>query len=359
MELIFETMAGLEDVAAAEVDALVGILPRTRAPGRMVAAVPAAGPMMEALKVGLRCCSRFGVLLADAEVTSLADAQEVAAEIRIERFLGLEHSFGVRYTRQGQHDFNRQDLGRVVGAGIIARFRDRHGARPEVDLDDPDVIVRADLFQNQLLLWVDVVGDQDLSYRAYREYAHMASMRPMVANLLLRLVGWTDTADALRLQLIDPFCGSATILIEAALIAGVGLGRSGHVVHGVERFPGHVLGATANIARAGVAAEVVIHAGLAEATDSMLPERQPGDSRTRVVVTNPPFGRRVASPRQVDAIYRAAAQSWARAGVARIVTLAERSRSMATALADAGFAVRRQSAAIYGQIPVTVFVAER
>jgi len=263
----------------------------------------------------------------------------------------------VRYTRQGRHDFNRQDLGSAVGAGIIARFREREDARPAVDLDQPDVIVRADLFDDQLLLWIDTVGDRDLSWREYRGYAHMASMRPMFANLLLRLAGWTVDADLGAFQLVDPFCGSATILIEASLIAQRADPERVGAVHGVERFPGHVLGATGNIKAAGLTEHVVIHAGLAEETDLLLPRRREDDVRQRLVVTNPPFGRRVANPRQVDAIYRAVTLSWARADVRRVVTLAERAASMADSLTAAGYTIERRSRAVYGATPVTVFVA--
>ncbi len=361
MDIIFETMQGLEDVAAEEVDALVGVLPHAVASGRLVAAVPSAAPLLEPLGAGVRCSDRFGVLLADTGAATLADAKEVAAGIRVERFLSSEQSFGVRYTRRGEHDFNRQDLGAAVGAGILQRFRERGGPVPAVDLDTADVIVRAELFDTQLLLWVDAVGDRDLSYRPYREYAHMASMRPMAANLLLRLAGWRRDTDLSGWQLIDPFCGSATILIEAMSIAATAERSpdAGHLAHGVERFPGHVHGAVGNIGRAGMTNHVVVHSGLAEETHELLPARVDGDERDRLVVTNPPFGRRVASPRQVDAIYRGAAESWARADVRRVVTLAERAASMTESLTAAGFEITRASEAIYGATPITVFVAER
>jgi 23S rRNA G2445 N2-methylase RlmL len=353
MKLIFETMAGLEATAADEIDSLAGILPATVAPGRIVASAPAGVLLPEVVAPALRCSERLGILLANTRVAGLDEIETVGRELPLGEHLRCEQTFAVRGRREGRHDFNHQAVARAAGTGIVDQFLARSGRRPGVDLEVPDVILRAELFDEQLLVWLDLTGDRGLSYRDYRYYAHMASMRPVAAHLLLRLGGWSELARQENVLLVDPFCGSATIPIEAA---GLRPDAGGARVHGIERFSRHLQGAAENVSRAGVADVVTLHAGLAERTDEVLPPRAAGEFR--MVVTNPPFGRRVARPKLVDRLYEDASRAWQRAGVSRVVTLTERRRSMSAALESAGFEIVTRLAAVYGRFPVTVFVAE-
>ena len=354
MQLIFETMPGLEFVAAEEIDDLAGFLPTAIAPGRLVGRAPAGRPMIEALADGLRCVERFGALIAEARVCDLADVEAATVAAPLQRHLRLDQTFAVRGARRGAHEFNQQGLASAVGAGVCSVFEQRHeGARPAVDLDGPDVILRADLFDDQLLLWADAIGDRGLGERRYRHYKHMASMRPTVAQLLLRLAGWALPGPFEDAVLVDTFCGSATVLIEGGLLLPPTRGR----LHGVERFSTHVQGAIENIARAGLEFSIHVHQGMAERADEAI-AHLPRD-RPRLVVTNPPFGRRVARPGQVETLYREAAAAWHRLGAQRVVTLTERKRAMTAAIEAAGFEIEEALPARYGVIPVTVFVADR
>ncbi len=353
MKLIFETMAGLEATAADEIDGLAGVLPAAIAPGRIAAEAPAGALLPEVLAPALCCSERLGILLANTRVAGLGDIETAGRDLVLTGRLTCAQTFAVRGRREGRHDFNHQAVARAVGTGVVDQFLVREGRRPGVDLEAPDVILRAELFDEQLLIWLDLTGDRGLSYRDYRAYAHMASMRPMAAHLLLRLGGWPELAARADTLIVDPFCGSATIPIEAARLCP---GGSAARVHGIERFSRHVQGAAENVARAGVADIVTLHAGLAERTDEVLPPRPAGEFR--MVVTNPPFGRRVARPKLVDRLYADAARAWQRAGVNRVVTLTERRRSMSAALESAGFEIVVRRPAVYGRFPVTVFVAE-
>jgi 23S rRNA G2445 N2-methylase RlmL len=83
----------------------------------------------------------------------------------------------------------------------------------KVDLDNPDVILFVYIYQNECYLGIDF-SDEDLSKRDYRIYTHFQALRATIAYSLLRIADYKK-ADTI----LDPFCGSGTILIEAALFS--------------------------------------------------------------------------------------------------------------------------------------------
>lgn len=383
-ELLLTTTEGLEAVAAAECGEL-GFPSRSITPGTLFVPVTEAmlAPSVRRLNALTRCVDRVGVLLAEADIDGLAEAEAVARRAPLGDWMPAGSSFAVRAVRRGEHEFRSPDLAGAVGAATIEAIESSRGDRPPVNLDDPDIVLRVDLRQRRLLLWLDTTGYKALHDRRWRVYTHMASMRPTVANLLLRLAG-PYTA------LVDPFCGGGTLPIEAVLqaldvpparlrpggwawqrhpeLAGplpseaeveraVGGDAESPLppVFGVERFRRHLRGAHDNARRAGVWDRLRFIGGRAEQLDRV----GPLDAyRGATVVTNPPFGRRVASVATIERLYRDAAAAFARAGVARVVTLAERYELMGEALESAGLTVCRRIAVRYGDTPVSAFVAE-
>lgn len=97
--------------------------------------------------------------------------------------------------------------------GIVDALRDRTGARPSIDRVRPDVRVFAYLDERSATLYLDLSGEA-LFKRGWRLDKGEAPLKENLAAGLLRLAGWTAEQ-----PLADPFCGSGTILIEAASIA--------------------------------------------------------------------------------------------------------------------------------------------
>jgi 23S rRNA G2445 N2-methylase RlmL len=96
---------------------------------------------------------------------------------------------------------------------IVDQFREKYGTRPDVDTEDPDLCVVVKVVKNQVSLAIDTSG-QTLSQRGYRTEAGDAPMREHLAAGILELVNWNEET-----VIIDPMCGSGTILIEAAMRA--------------------------------------------------------------------------------------------------------------------------------------------
>ena len=93
--------------------------------------------------------------------------------------------------------------------GIVDRLRRRFGARPDVDRDDPDVAVFVRLFRDRASVHLDLAGES-LHRRGWREPGASAPLKESLAAALLRLGRWDRNR-----PLVDPFCGSGTIAIEA------------------------------------------------------------------------------------------------------------------------------------------------
>jgi len=100
---------------------------------------------------------------------------------------------------------------------IVDQFRDRMNARPNVDRDDPDITIRLHLHDQMLKVYLDLSGPS-LHERGYRTQTLEAPMKENLAAGLLLLSGWQYFCNE-GFGFYDPFCGSGTLLIEAALIA--------------------------------------------------------------------------------------------------------------------------------------------
>jgi hypothetical protein len=96
---------------------------------------------------------------------------------------------------------------------VCDRFRMETGKRPSVDTAHPAVRIHAFLTTDSCTFYLDTSGEA-LFKRGYRGDALAAPLRENLAAGMLALAGWR--ADRV---LLDPFCGSGTILIEAAMIA--------------------------------------------------------------------------------------------------------------------------------------------
>ncbi|HYG62732.1 MAG TPA: RNA methyltransferase [Thermoanaerobaculia bacterium] len=199
-----------------------------------------------------------------------------------------------------------------VKDGLVDGQRDRYGRRSDVSREDPDLHLRVRLHQDRATLLLDTSGEP-LDRRGYRAVTSAAPVREQLAAACVLASGWDG-----RGPVVDPMCGSGTLLIEAAWIA---LGRApGHLRRSwaFQRLPGfdarafeairretiptpgpdvHLLGndrsaealaaARTNLERAELAGRATLTRGDAFA---LAPPAGPG-----LVVVNPPHGERIGA----------------------------------------------------------------
>lgn len=116
---------------------------------------------------------------------------------------------------------------------IVDQFREETGHRPDVNRQEPDVRFQVRL-EKQAFYFLQDFSGPSLHQRGYRSGQGEAPLKEHLAAALLKRSGWTPDK-----PLYDPFCGSGTILIEAALIAqnkAPGLTRKQFAF---ERWSGH------------------------------------------------------------------------------------------------------------------------
>ena len=96
---------------------------------------------------------------------------------------------------------------------IVDRLREKTGSRPNVDVEDPDISVVLYVRDGICTLNMDATG-LSLHERGYRPNDAKAPLKETLAAGILQLAGWDPST-----PLVDPMCGSGTLLAEGALLA--------------------------------------------------------------------------------------------------------------------------------------------
>jgi putative N6-adenine-specific DNA methylase len=96
---------------------------------------------------------------------------------------------------------------------MVDQFRNKYRRRPSIDTDKPDVLFNLHCANDYFTISMDSSG-APLNQRGYREDGHKAPMNEVLAAGMIKLAGWDNSK-----ALVDPMCGSGTILVEAAMMA--------------------------------------------------------------------------------------------------------------------------------------------
>ena len=217
---------------------------------------------------------------------------------------------------------------------IADYFSQRFGRRPNVDTDTPDLRVNVRVSKGKLVVSIDLSGDS-LHKRGYRQRGGTAPLKENLAAAILLRADWPGMA-AQGGALLDPMCGSGTLLIEGALmsaniapgllrqhwgfsgwlghepklwaaligeaseIRGVALSRQWPEIRGYDASPRAIENAEENIARAGLVGKVrVLRKELARFVKPTHASIDQG-----LVVTNPPYGERLGEESSLLHLYR-------------------------------------------------------
>lgn len=281
-----------------------------------------------------RLANRILVRISDTAVASADDVYSSARAVRWSEHLSIKTRFTVEFRGQTNYIKNTHFGALKVKDGIVDFFRDREGVRPSVDPKQPDLRIVAQLSKGRLTLSLDLSGES-LHRRGYRLEGGKAPLKENVAAAVLMRAGWPKIAEQGG-SLIDPMCGSGTLLIEAALMAlsiAPGLARNrfgfhgwlGHQedqwrairadaesrrgnelpenveIRGYDGDVGAIKRAEENVKRMGLASQVRVRARqLSEVARPTHREMIEG-----LVVVNPPWGERLSNHEAVKKLYAA------------------------------------------------------
>ncbi len=224
--------------------------------------------------------------------------------------LCFKGTFGVTTERHGKHNFTSIDVNAIIGEALLQKCPDT-----KVKLDDPDVRVLAWILDSLFLLGIDTTGIS-LHRRGYRIKKHPTSLNSVIAASMIRISGWRKGI------LVDPFCGSGTIPIEAyhafkgipnmwrdfafkrisffdeerweKTKRSVKIKRGEPDVYGFDSEKKYIQNAMENVSRAN--AKIICGKGRAE-------ELHKNIRNVDYIVTNPPYGLRMGNRKKIFKLY--------------------------------------------------------
>ncbi len=246
-----------------------------------------------------------------------------------------EQTFMVDFTGLSRGIVNTHFGSLKVKDAVVDYFNQHGVGRPLVDRHSPHVRINAFLHRGQARISLDLAGDS-LHRRGYRIDGGLTPLKENLAAAILIRSGWPDMA-VTRQPLIDPMCGSGTLLIEAALMAAdvapgllrqrfalqnwcqfnsqlwhelyqqaeqrSTLGKAALKIefHGYDAMPKAVSIARQNIHAAGM--HRFIRVSQRELKDWQ-PLTHHADIGTGLIVTNPPYGARTSEVAQMRYLYQ-------------------------------------------------------
>ncbi|MGA9750443.1 MAG: THUMP domain-containing protein [Acidobacteriota bacterium] len=210
MQILVTVAKGLEGVVREELRSL-GLKPEEAGPG----VVGFGGSMADAYRANLwlRAARRVLLPLGSFEVKSGEDLYAGALALPWHRALSAGRTFAVEASVRDSAITHSGYAALKVKDAVADALRERLGSRPDVDRRNPDVQVVVHLAGGTCTVSLDSSGGP-LHKRGYRERSVAAPLNETLAAGMLLLMGYDGSA-----PFADPFCGSGTICVEAALIA--------------------------------------------------------------------------------------------------------------------------------------------
>ena len=209
-ELIAKTFQGLEEVLAQE---LIELGANDVQIGRRMVSFSGDQEMMYRANFCLRTAVRVLKPISHFRARNADDVYKAVKEIEWNDFLDLDTSFVVDTTVYSTEFRNSKFVAYKVKDAIVDYFMEREGKRPNISVSNPDLRLNIHIAEESCTLSLDSSGES-LHLRGYRTATVDAPINEVLAAALIKMSGWKFDCD-----LIDPFCGSGTILVEAALMA--------------------------------------------------------------------------------------------------------------------------------------------
>lgn len=186
---------------------------------QVVAGVSFSGPLHIAYKACLwsRLANRVLLQIAEFPVHSQEDLYDGVKQTNWFEHVKPDGSLRISFTGKSREIRNTHFGVLKVKDAIVDQMRSKFHKRPDIVQQNPDIHVHVHLQNNIAQLSLDLSGES-LHRRGYREVSIKAPMKENLAAAMLILGGWPEIAQK-QGSLLDPMCGSGTLLVEAAMIA--------------------------------------------------------------------------------------------------------------------------------------------
>lgn len=318
MKLVATCLFGLEKLLGSEIDAL-GLRRIETMDGRVIfEGEPRDIPRTN---IALRCAERVYILLGSFPARSFAELFDGTRALPFEDWIGKDDLFPVKGHAIKSKLYSLPDCQSIVKKAVVERLSERYGCRWFSESSGVKYQIEFFIFKDVAHLMIDTSGVA-LHKRGYRPEAGAAPIRETLAAAIAMTARVKE--DTL---LWDPFCGSGTIPIEAALLAtnrAPGLGRS-FAGEAFANLPAPLWAEAREAARGAirkdspfeayasdidedildVAYESALRAGVEEHINIFQADarRIKREDRRGTIACNPPYGERLMTPAEVAKLY--------------------------------------------------------
>jgi len=270
--------------------------------------------------INLRTAERVLLVVGETRAGSFEELFEGVKEMPWEKYIPTDGEFPVKGHSLGSKLHSIPDCQKIIKKAVAERLKIAYRTAA-LNETAAKYQIQFAIMNDKAVLYIDTSG-AGLHKRGYRPVGSAASLRETLAAAIVKLSRYRG-----REEVCDPFCGSGTIPIEAAMAAinrAPGLGRSfaaeqwawldkkvwaeasaeaksrefqgNYDIVGTDIDPKNIKISKENAKRAGVSEYIKFE--VADAT-SFQRETQDG-----IILTNPPYGERVMEKSEAEDLYR-------------------------------------------------------
>lgn len=273
-----------------------------------------------------RLANRVQLILLNGQAHHEQAIYKLCQQFAWQTVFTADKTFAVSFHGASPQIRNAMYGAQLVKDAIVDHFRQLQQTRPSVDRNQPQILFHAYLKQDTLTVSFDLAG-YSLHQRGYRTQAGRAPLKENLAAAMLIRAQWPKLAEA-GFALHDPFCGSGTLVIEAAMMAAQiapGLLRTDQsLVHWVRHHPAlwekiraralaevrptsvQFLGTDEAVRSIAMAKENAERAGVSHLT--VFEQRTVSDCQASaakgLLICNPPYGERLSEAAHLVPIYQ-------------------------------------------------------
>lgn len=289
-----------------------------------IAGVSCQGSLEEAYRLCLwsRLANRVLLHLSRFKACEAKDLYEAVQHMDWSEHLEATGTFYIEVTGHHAHFNNTLFIAQVAKDAIVDQLRTSDGRRPSVEAHQPDVRLHLHCRGQKIALFLDLSGES-LHRRGYRLESGRAPLKETLAAAMLYRAGWPQRLKSPEAVLLDPFCGTGTLVVEAALMAydmapglwrehygftgwkqhdpsiwealtqaakqrkALGLQREDIFLYGRDTHPAAIQKSRENIRRAGLLDRIDICQQDCRALEL------PRPFLSGLILTNPPYGQRM------------------------------------------------------------------
>lgn len=279
-----------------------------------------------AANINLRVGERVLIEIGRFRAESFEELFEKTRALPWDRLIPKNAAFPVKGYSLNSKLFSVSDCQKIIKKAVVRRLSGVYGIEwfPE---DAETYQIQFSIMKDIVSLCIDTSG-AGLHKRGYRPAHNAAPLKETMAAAMVMLSRYRGRED-----FCDPFCGSGTIPIEAALIAknrAPGLDRSFSAMDWTtldqsvwakaveeakaKEFNGdyRIVGADIDAAALRIARENAERAGVADIVRFEKADACEFDRKTErgIIVTNPPYGERIMEKQEAERLYRSFGEAW-------------------------------------------------